>query len=143
MWWPGPGTAADYWYEAHNSPGATSAATRWVIGGGEFGGADAADTYILIANTADRAGRAVLYYLRDGGDNDFVQLTSIDLAPKSRTTVDLRGTRPPSVTGDRHGVLIESTGDDPVPIVVERATYASPGGVFWGRGGNALAMPLP
>lgn len=28
-------------------------------------------------------------------------------------------------------------------IVVERATYGSPGGVFWGRGANALATPLP
>jgi hypothetical protein len=40
-------------------------------------------------------------------------------------------------------VLVESGGDDPVPIVVERATYGSPGGVFWSRGSNALAMPLP
>ena len=40
-------------------------------------------------------------------------------------------------------LLIESAGTSPVPIVVERATYASPGGVTWASGGNALAAPLP
>jgi hypothetical protein len=34
-------------------------------------------------------------------------------------------------------------GATPVPIVVERATYSSPGGAFWSSGGNALATPLP
>jgi hypothetical protein len=114
-----------------------------LIGGGEVGGAGSPSTYVLIANTADRAGRAVLYAVTDRGDNDFNPLRSIDLAPKSRTTVDLRSLWPTSTPGDRLGVLIESAGDNPVPIVVERATYASPGGVFWGRGGNALATPLP
>ncbi len=23
MWWPGPALTTNYWYEAHNSPGAT------------------------------------------------------------------------------------------------------------------------
>jgi hypothetical protein len=143
MWWPGPETTANFWYEAHNSPGATAAATRWLIGGGELNGPDGADTYVLIANTADRAGRATVYVLRDGGAEAFQPLTTVDLAPKSRTTVNLRMYQPASTDAAWHGVLIESGGDDPVPIVVERATYGSPGGVFWGRGGNALATPLP
>ena len=143
MWWPGPESAANVWYEAHNSPGATGAATRWVIGGGEVGGPDGADTYILIANTADRAGRATLYLLADGGVDYVLPLTTVDLAAKSRTTVNLRALRPPSASNAWLGVLIQSGGDEPVPIVVERATYGSPGGVFWGRGGNALATPLP
>ena len=41
------------------------------------------------------------------------------------------------------GIVVESLGVPPVPIVVERATYASPGGVTWASGGNALASPLP
>ena len=35
MWWPGPAITPAFWYEAHNSPGATAAATRWAIGGGD------------------------------------------------------------------------------------------------------------
>jgi hypothetical protein len=46
--------------------------------------------------------------------------------------------------GERQvGVLVESLGLAPVPIVVEHATYGSPGGVIWAAGGNALASPLP
>jgi uncharacterized repeat protein (TIGR03803 family) len=142
MWWPGPETTANFWYEAHNSPGATGAATRWLIGGGAVLGADDADTYVLIANTADRAGQATLYLLTDGAGSFSAPLT-IDLAPKSRTTVSLGSHVPRSTSEAWYGVLIESSGAEPVPIVVERATYASPGGVFWGRGGNALASPLP
>ena len=48
------------------------------------------------------------------------------------------------LTGPYHlGILVESLGLTPVPIVVERASYASPGGVAWGSGGAALASPLP
>ena len=44
MWWPGPALTSNFWYEAHNSPGATTTATRWVVAGGEIGGpADARD----------------------------------------------------------------------------------------------------
>jgi hypothetical protein len=39
--------------------------------------------------------------------------------------------------------VVESLGLPPVPIVVESATYASPGGVTWASGGAALAAPLP
>ena len=144
MWWPGPETTSNFWYEAHNSPGATGVATRWLIGGGEVVGADQADTYVLIANTADRAGRARVWLLWDGPWTTSDGSISVDLPPKSRTTVSLRGAfwiGAPS--GGWRGVLVESDSLDPVPIVVERATYASPGGVFWGRGGNALATPLP
>jgi hypothetical protein len=40
-------------------------------------------------------------------------------------------------------VVVRSLGIDPVPIVVERALYASPGNVTWASGSNALAAPLP
>ena len=43
----------------------------------------------------------------------------------------------------RFAIVVESLGVPPVPIVVERATYSSPGGVTWASGGNALASPLP
>ena len=49
----------------------------------------------------------------------------------------------PPLANGRFSVLVESIGAPPVPIVVEHANYASPGGVFWASGGNALAAPLP
>jgi hypothetical protein len=38
MWWPGPGLAADFWTEAHNSPGVTKTGRRWALAEGEVGG---------------------------------------------------------------------------------------------------------
>ena len=67
MWWPGPALTANYWYEAHNSPGATATATRWITGGGEAGGADDAETYVLIANTTTTPGRARVTLMLDSG----------------------------------------------------------------------------
>jgi hypothetical protein len=138
MWWPGPALTENYWYEAHNSPGATSAATRWITGGGEIGGADGAETYVLIANTTTTPGRARVTLLSDSGAT---YRRDYDLPAKSRTNVPIGHDF--ALTLTRFAIVVESLGVPPVPIVVERATYASPGGVLWGSGGNALAAPLP
>ena len=142
MWWPGPAVASNFWYEAHNSPGATGTAIRWVIAGAEVGGTDDADTFVLIANTADRAGSAFLRLFGDGFETSLPQDATVTLPAKSRTTVNLR-TMFGFLPAGRYAVVVETKDLDPLPLVVERATYASPGGVFWGRGGNALASPLP
>jgi hypothetical protein len=141
MWWPGPALTTDYWYEAHNSPGATSTATRWVIGGGQTGGPAAAETYVLIANPTATAGRArVTVYVFDVATSPLTH--EVDLPAKSRTSVPIAGTF--FLAGERQvGIVVESLGLTPVPIVVEHATYSSPGGVTWAAGGNALASPLP
>ncbi|MEO5821392.1 MAG: DUF5719 family protein [Vicinamibacteraceae bacterium] len=138
MWWPGPELTANYWYEAHNSPGATSRATRWVVAGAEVGGADAAQTYVLLANPGSTAAQVYVSVL---GDSGLVALWDArTLPPKSRTNLLLPTTQYNQTIAS---FLIESAGTSPVPIVVERATYASPGGVTWASGGNALASPLP
>ena len=49
----------------------------------------------------------------------------------------------PAAAGRRFGVVVESKGASPVPIVVERAMYSDAGGVRWAAGTNALATPLP
>jgi hypothetical protein len=140
MWWPGPTLTPSYWYEAHNSPGATGTATRWVLGGAEVGGIDAADTFVLIANTTATPGRADVSVV---GDDYIVRTLTLDLPAKTRTTVSLAGAFPTAPIAGRFGVIVESLGTTPVPIVVERATYSSPGGAFWSTGGNALASPRP
>ena len=141
MWWPGPEITSDFWYEAHNSPGATGTATRWVLGGADIGGSDSADTYILIANTTSTNARAQVTLVTDDIGS---RQETIDVPAKSRVTRSLRTLfGPVSPPDGRFGVIVESLAPASVPLVVERATYANPGGVFWGRGGNALAAPLP
>ena len=125
MWWPGPALTENYWYEAHNSPGATTTATRWITGGGEAGGPDDAGTYVLIANTTTTPGRARVTLMLDSGPGP---RREYDLPAKSRTNVPI----------DR-----DFTSATRFAIVVERATYVSPGGVTGASGGNALASPLP
>ena len=136
MWWPGP-TAAS-WYEAHNSPGVTQSGTVWALADGEQGGAQGWETFVLIANTGDRAGQArVAVHLETGATLERV----IDLPASSRTNVMMAKTFP-EVNGRRYGVVVESLGPDLQPIVVERASYSSAGGSVWHRGTSARAMRI-
>jgi hypothetical protein len=136
MWWPGPSPAN--WREAHNSTGMTETGIAWALAGGEQGGDDAWETFVLIANTGDRAGRAnvTLHF-----ENGATVTRPFDLEASSRTNVMIAAAFP-EAEGRRFGVVVESLGPDPQPIVVERASYASPDGEWWRRGTNARATRL-
>ncbi|MFN8058301.1 MAG: hypothetical protein U0Q12_04000 [Vicinamibacterales bacterium] len=136
MWWPGPTSAT--WFEAHNSPGATSTGTLWALAEGEDAGADQTETYILIANTSSTAGTAQVTLLYEDGTSE---TQAIPLAANSRTNVVPRAQFPSSV-GRRFGALVESLGATPASIVVERAMYMSTGGVRWSAGTNALGTKI-
>jgi uncharacterized repeat protein (TIGR01451 family) len=134
MWWP-----EGQWYEAHNSPGATSTGTRWALADGESGGPAGLQTYVLIANTSATAGSVrVALHFEDGSTAERIY----HVMPNSRTNVPV-GVDFPSADGRKFGVVIESLGDAPAQIVVERAMYADAGGVIWAAGTNALATRLP
>jgi hypothetical protein len=137
MWWPGP-TAAT-WSEAHNSAGTTRTAARWALAEGEQGGAVGTETYVLVANTSAFSGQARLRLVIEDGS---VLEKTIELLPLSRRNVPI-GVEFPEVAGKRFGVVVEALGATPAQLVVERAMYASPRGVFWAAGTNALATPLP
>ncbi len=135
MWWPQP-----VWYEAHNAAGTTATGTRWALAAGAVGGPTAQETYILIANTSTSAGTArVTLSLEDGTDATVSR--DIALPPQSRTNVPVSSMFP-EAAGKRFGTLIQSLGGTPVPIVVERAMYDSPGGVTWAAGTAAVATRL-
>ena len=136
MWWPG---SAASWQEAHNSPGSTATGTRWAIADGEAGGDSAAETYVLVANTATVAGQVRVTVVFDDGTTD-VREWAID--PTSRHNVAI-SSEFPTAAGRRFGVIVESLGASPVPIVVERAMYSSADGVVWAAGSSALATRLP
>jgi hypothetical protein len=138
MYWPGG--FFDY-YEGHSSAGSTTTALEWVVAGAESGGPHAAQTFVLIANTENRAGVARIDLLPDvvvasppvpPPPGSFV----LDLPPNSRTTV-------PVTMAGSYGVRVTSSGTSPVQLVVESAVYRSAGGVTWSSGSNALATPLP
>jgi hypothetical protein len=139
MWWPGPETTPDFWYEAHNAFGTTATAPAWLVAGAVVGGTDAAETYVLIANPSATAGTVRVTLLRDTGDPPSAPLI-LPVAASSRTNISI-GSRFPGVSG-RVGVLVESADAPPLPLVVEAAIYASPGGVTWANGGAALATPI-
>lgn len=137
MWWPGQ-PLAPAWYEAHNSPGATSSGTRWAMAEGETGGPGGWETYVLIANTSNDAGEVVVTVLFDDGTTATRQF---GLTPNSRFNVAMTAMFP-ETADRRYGVVVESVGGAPAQIVVERAMYANALGLTWAAGTNALATKL-
>jgi len=149
MWWPGPALTADFWYEAHNSPGATALHTLWAFAGAEVG-PGGLETYVLIANPSSREGEiSVTARFLDGT----VESHDYPLRPNSRSNVALGADFRSASGHGPFGVVVQSWGiptrppDKPqnpgVPIAVEYSTYSSPGNVTWASGSNALATPVP
>ncbi len=147
MWFPGPAVSPTFWTEAHNSPGTTSTATRWVLADGESGGTRGTQTFVLIANTSATPGRVRVTLLRDVPEPFDPVLAgtvaiTLDLPPNSRTTVPLNNID--GFANARYGVLIESIETAPLAqLVVERAMYWNADGVTWAAGTNLLATPIP
>jgi len=138
MWSPGPELSSAFWTEAHNSPGTTRTGTRWALAEGEVGGPQGAETYILIANTSAVAGEArVTLYDENGVSAQRV----VPLLPNSRTNVQVSQDLP-AMAGKRFGAVIDSLGETPAQLVVERAMYTSPNGQTWAAGTNALGVRL-
>lgn len=131
MYWPGLGGP---WYGSHNSVGVTSLGRRWVLAEGEVGGADNAQTYVLLANPGSSDASVTLTFHRSNGAEIPVTRT---VRAGSRLTVSAAdvGLRP----GEQFGVVIEST----QPIAVERSMYWNYRGALWTSGTNESAAPLP
>lgn len=134
MWW---GTGGR-WYEAHNSPGAVATGFRWGLAAGEVGGQRAVETYLLLANTSRVPGVARVTLLFEDGTT---AERTFPMAATSRFTVAV-ALEFPEAAGRRFGAVVESLGDPPARLVVERAMYWSANGVFWAAGSNALATRL-
>ena len=145
MWWPGP--TAETWFEAHASAGTTTTGTIWALAEGEEGGARAAETYVLIANTSAYDGLArVTLFVEDGSPLE----RTVPLKANSRTNVPIgapvdRGGFGDVIAGKRFGTIVESlpgTLGAAAQIVVERATYTSLRFTPWAAGTNAVATRL-
>ncbi len=137
MWWPGP-TAAS-WFEAHNAFGATMTATRWAVADGEAGDGGSPNTYVLMANPGAAAADVRVRVLAEDGTS---AERTVVVPAFSRLTVDV-GAMFPEARNRRFGVVAESLGTSPVPIVVECARYRDASGVVWAAGTAHLATPMP
>ncbi len=135
MWWPGGWST---WQEAHNSAGATVTGTVWAMADGESGGPRGHETYILMANTSEFDGSARVTLIFEDGTT--VARTYF-LPATSRTSAGVRYDFP-EAAGRRFAAIVESLGDTPAQLVVERAMYSDGGGLHWGAGTNALATRL-
>jgi hypothetical protein len=134
QYWPDPAPA---WYEAHNSFGVTAPGRSWGLAEGRAGGAEAYQTYILIANPGTATAHVGIVFLFEDGPP---VKKSFTVGPTSRFNVATgEGTDVPELANRRFGAILIS--DE--PIVVERAMYSNAGGQTWAAGTNATATRLP
>jgi hypothetical protein len=126
------------WYEAHNSAGEVATGAHWCLAEGRVGGANQAQTYILLANPGDSAATVTLTFLREDGTTI---AKTVSVAATSRLNVAITGAASdvPELADEAFGTRIDST----QPIIVERSMYTDANGVTWAAGTNATATRLP
>jgi hypothetical protein len=135
MWWPG---SVGTWTEAHNSPGSTVTGTLWAVAEGQLLSATNTSTYLLVANTSVTAAQVQVTLLRDGAPP---LRKTFDVPATSRKTIDV-AFEFPEAANQAFGALVESLGEAPAQIAVERAMYNDAFGAFWASGSNQLATRL-
>jgi hypothetical protein len=144
MWWPGP-TAAT-WAEAHDAFGATATSSLWGFADGEDGGANGAETYVLVSEfPIGGAGFTVRLLFEDG-------TTAIRSYRTGRRTNIAVGLDFPEARDRRFAAVVERpytkypTNSPEVhwwaPTIVERSIYSSADGAFWAAGSSAPATNL-
>jgi hypothetical protein len=139
MWWDDPvrGTA---WVEGHTSVGAVEPATLWSAGRntlvGEGGGGAA---YLLLANPTAAPATVRVSRLQLFGP---APALTVSVPAHARITLDLTDGFPADSNPLTAPVLVESLGSSPVPIVVERSTYANTRDAIWALGSNSLLTPV-
>jgi hypothetical protein len=122
----------------HDSFGATVTGTLWALADGKAGGSDQAATFVLIANTSEHDGEAVVTLMLDDGSK--VSRT-VSLPANGRATVATDG--PFAVAqGHRFSALVQAIGDTPPQLVVERVTYTAAEGRPWAAASNSVATKL-
>ena len=126
------------WHEAHNSAGETAAGTTWGLAEGRVGGANNAQTYILVANPGGTAANLTVTFLRETGAPIVKTFTA---PPTSRFTISVTGpgSHVPELANESFGVSLVSDR----PIFAEHAIYSNANGIFFAAGGAATASELP
>jgi len=137
QWWP-----RDNWTDGHVSAGATEPGIEWQAAGAEVGGAQDTQTFLLIANTAVTAATVQVRLVYDDGTSKSLP-QPLTLTPQSRATLSL-GEVFASTHNRTFGVVVDSLGETPAPLVVELSSYSNTptpdgGRQLWGAGTNLVA----
>jgi hypothetical protein len=125
--------------DGHASLGLATPSLRWGLNGGEANGAAGADTYILIVNPTIDDGSARITLVFEDGTSTTPLVVPVPANRRANVSV---ATQIPAANGRRFSILVESAGGEPVPLIVERSTYTSPGSL-WRAGSNEGGTPLP
>jgi uncharacterized repeat protein (TIGR01451 family) len=134
MWWP-----VGQWYEGHSSLGSSGSNRTWAVAGAEIDSLTGAGTHLLIHSTTGVAGQVRITVMPEDG----TPARSVEVPiGAGRVTLRLGDVFAGLVPDGPVGVIVESLGSTPVPIVVEASTYRNTGG-FWGAGASTLATPIP
>jgi uncharacterized repeat protein (TIGR01451 family) len=134
MWW-----SAGQWYEGHSSLGTFGSNLTWAVAGAEIDSLTGAGTHLLIHSSSGAAGQVrVTVVPEDGSPGPILELP----IGAGRVTLRLGDLFAGLVPDGPVGVIVESIGSAPVPIVVEASTYQN-AGVAWGAGASMLATPIP
>jgi hypothetical protein len=134
QYWPAPD-----WYEAHNSFGVTATGRHWGLAEGRAGGANAYQTFILLANPGSDPADVTVRFLRTSGAP---LVKTFTVPPTRRFNISITGdagSMVPELANEAFGAAIAST----QPIAVERAMYSDANGVVWAAGTSATATRLP
>jgi hypothetical protein len=126
------------WYEAHNSAGEIATGLRWGLAEGRVGGANNAQTYILIANPGTSPAAITATFLRADGTT-IVKTFNVSATSRFTIAVNGPGSDVPELANESFGTTIVAT----QPVIVERAFYTDAGGLMWAAGTNATATRLP
>jgi hypothetical protein len=125
--------------DGHASLGLATPSLRWGLNGGEANAAAGADTYILIVNPTVDDGSARITLVFEDGTSSTPLVVPVPAQRRANVSV---ANQIPAANGTRFSILVESAGGEPVPLVVERSTYTSPGSL-WRAGSNEGGTPLP
>jgi hypothetical protein len=127
------------WYEAHNSFGVTSTYTRWGLAEGRVGGANHAQTYILLVNPGMSRADVTVAFLRANGAAPITKTFVVEPNRRMNIAVVPQAGDVPELSNESFGAVIQST----QPIAVERSMYFDLNGMLWVAGTNATASALP
>lgn len=139
MYWP-----KQEWTESHASAGEPDLDYAWALAEGRVGGADGAQTFVLLSNPGDHEASVELRFVRDaaehGGQPQTPIQKTVPVPAHGRVTVAVTGpdSDVPALMDETFGVVIDSNR----PITVERSIYSSPNGATWSSGTNAAGTRL-
>jgi hypothetical protein len=127
------------WQESHISHAVRDPWDKWVLAEGRAGGANHAQTYVLIQNPHATAAEITARFLRTDGTTLVKRFT---VSPTSRFNIGITGgpgSDVPELANESFSTVVEST----LPVSVEHSLYFDANGVTWAAGANARAVPYP